>query len=42
LDIKVGKCSWDQYADEEKIAREIAKCPFQHGIGFRILGIKVQ
>ena len=41
LDLKLGKRVWDDFADQEKIDRELKKYPAQESLGFRIIGMRV-
>ncbi|CAK4628209.1 hypothetical protein LEN26_011840 [Aphanomyces euteiches] len=41
MDAKVGTKSYEPTASRDKIALEIAKCPLQATMGFRLQGIKV-
>ncbi|KAH9085849.1 hypothetical protein Ae201684P_005547 [Aphanomyces euteiches] len=41
MDVKVGTKSYEPTASRDKIALEIAKCPLQATMGFRLQGIKV-
>ena len=42
LDLKLGKRVWDDFADQEKIDRELKKYPAQETLGFRIIGMRVR
>lgn len=41
MDVKVGKRVWDDFAERDKIERELKKFPAQETIGFRIIGMRV-
>lgn len=40
MDIKIGKQSFDKFADEQKRKREREKYPHQEQVGFRVIGLK--
>ena len=42
LDLKLGKRVWDDFADQEKIDRELKKYPAQESLGFRVIGMRVR
>ena len=41
MDLKMGRRVWDDYAQQDKIDREMKKYPYQEVIGFRIIGMRV-
>ena len=41
LDVKIGRVTWDQTADQEKINSRRRKWPLQNTLGFSILGFRV-
>ena len=41
MDVKVGCITYDKFADDEKIKRELTKCPALKEICFQLVGMKV-
>ena len=41
LDVKIGRRVWDDFAEQDKIDREMKKYPEQDVLGFRIIGMRV-
>jgi len=39
MDVKMGRVSYDPLASEAKRASEMAKCPEQVNLGFRVSGV---